>query len=95
MNNPNSNRSMIFAVVGGYLLYLAYDMFKGLRDGEATTMPTWLLVVFIVLFAAIGAALIVFAWKYWKKGREGREEDRVEIPEEESAGKDGQEDPKE
>lgn len=82
MNNPNGNRSMLLGVVGGYLIYLAYDMFRSLRAGEPTSMPTALLIIFIILFAAIGAALLVFAWKVWKKGREETPEDRVEIPDE-------------
>ena len=36
----------------------------------------------LVLFAAIGVTLLVFAWKMWKKGREEPEEGRVEIEEE-------------
>ena len=86
--NPNSNRSMLLAVVGGYLIYLAYDMIKSMIDEIPTTMPRWLLIFFSALFVVLGVILLIFAWRSWKKGREGKEEDRVEIPEEEDETKD-------
>ena len=63
---------MLFGVVGGYLIYLAYDLLKGLIDKTPTKMPAWLTVLVIVVFTGAGGALIVFAWKSWKKStREG------------------------
>ena len=82
MNNPNNNRSLLFGVVGGYLIYLAYQLMKDMIDDIPSTMPKWLIIVVSVLFAAIGVTLLVFAWKMWKKGREEPEEGRVEIDEE-------------
>ena len=87
--NGNSNRSLLMGVVGGYLIYLAYELLQKLRNDVATTMPKALLIIFIILFAGIGAALLFFAWKAWKKGREGREEDRVVISGEDSGKDDG------
>jgi predicted PurR-regulated permease PerM len=77
--NPNNNRSMLFGVVGGYLLYLAYELLKNLIDDVSTTMPRWLHILCVVFFAVMGVLLLVFAWKFWKKGREESAEDRVEI----------------
>ena len=67
MNNPNNNRSLLFGVVGGYLIYLAYQLMKDMIDEIPSTMPKWLIIVVSVLFAAIGVTLLVFAWKMWKK----------------------------
>ena len=39
MKNPNMGRSSIFAVVGAYLIYLAYGMLKDMIDKVPTTMP--------------------------------------------------------
>ena len=77
--NPNNNRSMLYGVVGGYLLYLAYELVKNLIDDVSTTMPQWLQILAAVFFAAMGVLLLVFAVKIWKKGREEPAEDRVEI----------------
>ena len=87
--NQNSNRSMLFGVVGGYLLYLAYDLLKDLINHTATTMPEWLQILVIVLFAGIGVTLLVFAWKVWKKGREDQDGNPVNIDEKESGEAEG------
>ena len=80
--NPNNNRSMLYGVVGGYLLYLAYELVKNLIDDVSTTMPQWLQILAAVFFAAMGVLLLVFAVKIWKKGRQEPEEGRVEIGDE-------------
>ena len=68
--NPNSGRSSIFAIVGAYLIYMAYELLKSLIDKVPTTMPLFLQILFIILFTGIGITLLVFALKTWKKGRE-------------------------
>ena len=77
--NPNMGRSSIFAVVGAYLIYLAYDMLKDMINQVPTTMPRFLLILCIVLFAGIGVTLLVFAWKFWRKGREDQDRNPVEL----------------
>ena len=80
--NPNNNRSLLMGVVGGYLIYLAYELMRDMIGEVPSTMPKWLIIVVSVFFAATGVALLVFAWKIWRKGREEPEEGRVEIGEE-------------
>ena len=70
MHNPNTGRSSIFAIVGGYLIYMAYEILKGMIDRIPTTMPRAIQILVIVLFTAIGITLLVFAWIAWKKGRD-------------------------
>lgn len=77
--NQKSNRSMLFAVVGGYLLYLAYDLLKNLTDHVPTTMPMWLQILVIVLFAGIGLTLLVYAWIFWKRSRQDQDQNPVSI----------------
>ena len=77
--NPNTGRSSIFAIVGAYLIYMAYGMLKDLIDKVPTTMPLFLLILFIVLFTGIGITLLVFAWKVWKKGREDQDQNPVDL----------------
>ena len=58
---PNQMSLMMYMVVGGYLMYIAWD----LRDAFRT--DPWLL-VFAVLFGLVGAALLGFSiYKYVKK----------------------------
>ena len=80
--NPNTTRSMLQGLVGVYLLYLAYQLLKGLIDGIETTMPRWVAVLAIAAFAGIGAAFLVYAWKAWKKGKAEQDQNPVELEEE-------------
>ena len=88
--NPNTGRSSIFAVVGGYLLYLSYELLKSLINHEPTVMPQFLQILVIVLFAGAGITLIVFAYIFWKKGRVDQDKNPVELDETESSAADGE-----
>lgn len=79
--NPNTGRSSIFAIVGAYLIYMAYGMLKDLINKVPTTMPLFLLILFIALFTGIGIALLIFAWKVWKKGKEDSDRNPLELEE--------------
>ena len=79
--NPNAGRSSIFAVVGAYLIYMAYEMLRDMINQVPTTMPRVVQILAIVLFAGAGIALLVFAWKIWKKGREDQDENPVDLTE--------------
>ena len=87
-NNPNAGRSSIFAVVGGYLIYMAYEMLKGLIDQTPTTMPRFLQILVIVCFTGIGITLLVFAWIFWRKGREDQDRNPLKLEEDEEEEKD-------
>ena len=91
--NPNTGRSSIFAIVGGYLIYMAYEILKNMIDQVPTTMPPAIQITVIVLFTGIGVALLVFAWKIWKKGREDQDKTPVELEEQDSGAKDEEKDP--
>ena len=71
MNNGKT-RSTLLGVVGGYLVYTAYELFEGRADPN-TTMTMAARIAFIVLFALAGAALVVYACVVWKRAL--REED--------------------
>ena len=79
MNNPNMGRSSIFAVVGAYLIYMAYGILKDMIDKVPTTMPQAVQILVIVLFSVIGIVLLVFAWKLWKQGRTDQDKNPVEL----------------
>jgi hypothetical protein len=71
MNN-STGRSSLYAVAGAYLVYMAYELLKGLTDNSPTTMPRAVQILVIVLFTGIGITLVVFAWRIWKKERKIR-----------------------
>lgn len=85
--NQNTGRDSIFAVVGAYLIYMAYDILKGMIDHIPTTMPFVVQILVIVLFTGIGITLFVFAWKTWKKGRVDQDQNPVELDAEENSDK--------
>jgi len=69
-------RSSLIALVGAYMLYTAYDLFKGLN--QESSMPKGLQIGFIVFFAIAGLAVIVYAAILWKKTRDNKEEEKKE-----------------
>ena len=90
--NANSTRSMLQGLVGVYLLYLAYQLLKGLIDNIQTTMPRWVAILAIIAFAGIGVVLLVNAWRTWKRGRNDQDQPPVELETENSettSGKNG------
>ena len=85
--NSSTNRSMLYGIVGGYLIYLAYELGKNMVDNVPTTMPRWLNILAVVAFAGIGVVLLVYAWKIWKKGREDKDENPVDLDTQEDGAK--------
>ncbi|MCD7957000.1 MAG: hypothetical protein LUG93_14885 [Lachnospiraceae bacterium] len=70
-------RKGIYAIAGIYLLYTAWQLFGGM-DGAENTM---LMTVFAILFAIMGAALVMWsAWSMYKEHSQGSasESDRGE-----------------
>ena len=62
-------------------------LLKNLIDNVPTTMPRWLQIFVIILFAGAGGALLVFAWRVWKKGREDQDENPVDLEDQEDSAK--------
>ena len=70
-------------IAGGYLIYLAYELLKSLLDNIPTTMPRWVAILAITGFTGIGIALVIQAFRIWKKGREDNDNNPVDISEQE------------
>ena len=85
--NPNTGRSSIFAVVGGYLIYMAYEILRDMINQVPTTMPKFLLILVIILFTGMGITLLFFAWRFWKKGREDQDQNPVDLETQETEAK--------
>ena len=54
---PTQIMLLIRVAVSGYVLYLAYTLFRD-RD-SSTSMPAWALVLILILFVIIGVGVIV------------------------------------
>jgi len=77
----STNRSLLYGLVGGYLLYLAYELLQNRIKNVPSTMAPWLAILFIILFTGIGITLLVYAWKIWKQGREDQDQNPVDLTE--------------
>ena len=82
MINEN-NRAWLMAAAAVYLLYTAYGLFQGRNDPETTMAPA-LAVLFAVLFSAAALALLIYAVRLWKRGRNEENEDRSRAEDENS-----------
>ena len=74
MNNPNVH-STLLALVGAYVLSIAWDFFADLREGT-TTMSRGLTAGLAVFFALAGLFVILYAWKVWRDGKKEKPEEK-------------------
>ena len=82
--NSSSGRSSLLALAGGYVLYLAYELYDSIRKGT-DTMPRAVTILFIVFFAVAGIAVLVYAAQIWRRGKKdgGQEQRETEQREDE------------
>ncbi len=64
MRGDKSQRAWIYAIVGAYLLYTAWQLFQGLGESEGNQA---VIAIFAVLFVIAGAALIWFSIRSMRK----------------------------
>ena len=55
--------------VSAYILYLAWNILRGVRDGSST-IPTWIGWLAAIVFTAAAVAFIVYAWRTWRRDLE-------------------------
>lgn len=58
--------STLLGLVGGYLLYLAWQLFESYRAGTGE-MPEAAFIIAIVVFTVAGAGILVYAWTIYRK----------------------------
>lgn len=69
-------------LAGGYVVYLAYDIFK-MRDPQASNY--WLMMLFVALFVIVGAGFVIMSVKslikkeYYDPNQDNSEEDEQQI----------------
>jgi len=70
--------STLLALVGGYLLYMAYQILGNYRSG-AGEMPDYLYIIVIALMSLAGLGVIYYAWVVYRNARRaGKAADREE-----------------
>lgn len=86
MKNWDRGKAYMYALIGAYLLYLAYQLFSRLGVGEANTV---VVVIFAVLFLIIGVLLLGYVlYMYFKfkknpaRDEESDQEKQADIAEE-------------
>ena len=52
----------LLVLVGGYMLYIAYHLLENMRSGSVD-MSRAMFAVLIGAFAAVGIAILAYAWK--------------------------------
>ncbi len=70
MNTQNRTRATFLAVIGGYVIYLAYGLLRDLFAGE-NTMAEWACILFSVILGGGGIAVLVLAWTKFSGKRPG------------------------
>lgn len=79
MKNQNTH-AMLLALVGGYVLYIAWQLLDGLLAGK-DEMPQAAAIAAIAVFTVGGIGVLCYAWKLWKDAKKQDEKE----PEDESA----------
>ena len=78
MKIQNRNRAMLLALVGGYVIYLAYEMMRDELAGKSS-MAMWLCILLVILMGAAGIAVLILAWKVYRT-KEPEEDEKAEDP---------------
>lgn len=85
LNHPlprgNSTHATLLAVVGSYLIYMAYSMVKNTLTG-ASTMSMTATVILAAVMGLIGLAVIGYAGWMWWAGYKASKEKKGETEEE-------------
>ena len=63
MKIQNRNRAMLLALVGGYVIYLAYEMMRDELAGKSS-MAMWLCILLVILMGAAGIAVLIPSVEY-------------------------------
>lgn len=78
MKNQKTHAALL-ALVGGYILYIAYQLFSNMNS-ETETMPIAVSIAFIVVFCLAGIGVLAYALKtYLKKEKDddGNNDDQI------------------
>lgn len=81
LNRPlprgNSTHVTLLAVIGGYLIYLAYEMVRDTLSG-ASSMPLTMTLVLAGIMAVCGLAVIGYGIRMWRANAKAAREEQEE-----------------
>lgn len=83
MNEMDNRRTILHVLAGGYLLYLAYSIVKGIISGETPADRALLMGVCAAAFGLVGAYLLIHALIVRVKTAQNPPEEPEEAEEEE------------
>lgn len=72
MKNQGTH-AMLLALVGGYILYIAWHLLDNLLSG-INDMPQAAAIAAIAVFALSGIAVLIYAWKTWQSTKKKDDE---------------------
>jgi len=77
LSQNNSTHATLLAVIGGYLIYMAYEMVQNTLTGKSTmSMTTTVIAALIMALAGLGTiAYGVYTWRAGSKQQEAPSED--------------------
>lgn len=67
MKKNEKTHSALLALVGGYLLFTAWQLFQDWQKGVQDSMPETVRLVVSVLFALAGLAVLGYSWAVWRR----------------------------
>lgn len=70
--NPNVH-SVLLAAVGGYILYIAWQLFDKYRN-QTAEMPPALNIIAIIVMTLGGLGTLYYAWTVYRQGKEVNDE---------------------
>jgi len=79
MKIQNRNRAMLMAVVGGYVIYLAYEIMRDELAGKSS-MAMWVCILCTILLGSSGIAVLILAWKIYRTKDSETEEEPPQDP---------------
>lgn len=71
-----STHAILLALVGGYILYIAWHLLENLLSGKQD-MPQAAAIAAIVVFALAGIAVLIYAWKTWQSTK--KKADKIDL----------------
>ena len=65
MKNTKAHSSLL-GLVGGYLLYLAWNLYDSMAKEESNMAP-WFNILSIIFFVLAGIGVVIYAWWDWDR----------------------------
>ena len=71
-----STHALLLALVGGYILYIAWHLLDNLLFGMQD-IPQAVAIAAIAVFALAGIAVLIYAWRTWQSTK--KKDDEIDL----------------